>query len=368
MKVVQIVPRMDSGGVERGTIEVAKYLKQRHHEPIVVSAGGRLVAELNTRQIRHITLPVAKKSPATVLTIRKLRKMIQELKPSIVHGRSRLPNWLCYLALKQLPFSSRPQFVTSVHGLHSISRYSSVITKGERIEVVSRTAKHYLLKNYPSVNRDKIRLIYRGVDPTLYCQSYRPNQAWLQQWSSFMTAVNPNGNPILTIVGRISRLKGIHDFLKVIQILNETQTPVCGVVVGVNEPRHQSYRNELQQKVSTNSALRDNVHFLGHREDVREIMTQSRLVLSLSKHPESFGRSVLEALSLGTPVIGYQHGGVGEILEQVFPQGAVPKHDIFEVVRRIRTLLEIKAKIQTHSMTLEKMCSETVMMYEELIV
>ncbi|MFC6686080.1 glycosyltransferase [Marinobacter koreensis] len=50
-------------------------------------------------------------------------------------------------------------------------------------------------------------------------------------------------------------------------------------------------------------------------------------MLSLSTKPESFGRTVVEALGLGVPVVGYDHGGVGEVLAALYPQGRVPLGD-----------------------------------------
>ncbi|MCP5156568.1 MAG: glycosyltransferase, partial [Ectothiorhodospiraceae bacterium] len=103
----------------------------------------------------------------------------------------------------------------------------------------------------------------------------------------------------------------------------ERAIPVHGLVVG--DGGRKGYAASLAAEAARR---RLPVSFLGHRSDLREVMAVSDVVLSLSRRPESFGRTVLEALSLGVPVLGYDHGGVGEILARAWPQGAVPLGDV----------------------------------------
>lgn len=367
LRVVQVLPRLESGGVERGVCEVVRYLKDQGHEPTVISEGGKMVELLNSNAVPHVNMQVGSKSLVSLLTISKLRKFFIEHQPHIVHGRSRLPDWLCYLALKKIPKQTRPKFVTSVHGLHSVSRYSSIITKGERIEAVSKTAKEYLIENYPQTRESRIRVIHRGVDPSFYSPAFEPNQTWSKEWQENMSTMNPYNLPILTIVGRISRLKGHSHFLKVIENFNQSKGSVIGLIVGAADRHHKRYVEQLQEKVKTSRELRDKVFFLGTRTDVREIMSQSNVVLSLSAKPESFGRTVLEALSLGSPVVGFDHGGVREILAALFPDGAVPFGDTEVVTKKVAELIHRRVNIPTHKFTLENMCSQTLAMYQELV-
>lgn len=368
LKVIQVLPRLESGGVERGVCELACYLKDHGHEPIVISEGGKMVNLLNSHAVPHVKMQVGSKSPASLLTIRKLRNLFIEQQPHIVHGRSRLPDWLCYLALKKIPKQTRPKFVTSVHGLHSVSQYSSIITKGERIEAVSDTAKDYLISNYSKVQESNIRVIHRGVDPSLYSSAFEPGQNWMNKWQKRMSTMNLDNLPILTIVGRISRLKGHTHFLKIVENLNKSKNSVIGLIVGEADRHHKRYAEKLLDQVKMSRELQHSVFFLGTRSDVREIMSKSNVVLSLSSKPESFGRTVLEALSLGTPVVGFDHGGVSEILAELFPDGAVPFGDIGTATEKVTELIHRKVDLPTRKFTLENMCSQTLSMYQELVV
>ena len=72
---------------------------------------------------------------------------------------------------------------------------------------------------------------------------------------------------------------------------------------------------------------------MGHRNDIREVMSISKIVFSLSKEPEAFGRVSLESLSIGKPVIAYSHGGVKEQLVRLFPSGLIKVGSINEATK-----------------------------------
>ncbi len=356
---------MESGGVERGTVEVASALSRSNHEPIVISEGGAMVGELERLGVRHEPMAVARKTPRSLQGIGQIAAFLRQEKVDIVHCRSRLPAWLTLIALGRVG-QSRPRFVTSVHGLHSVSRYSAVIGRGERIEAVSNTAREYLLQNYPRVDQSRVRVIYRGIDPSQYYMNFRPSDEWMRSWSQCMREFNPDAVPVLTLAGRVTRLKGQQEFLSVLEKLNSTGFPCRGLIVGSEDSRHRQYARALRERVSRSVHLENRVWFTGQRSDVREIFSVSSCVLSLSTKPESFGRTVLEALSLGTPVVAFDHGGVGEILKQVFPVGAVKLGDIPAASGRIVDMCQSSQSIKPHGMTLEKMCARTIAMYEEL--
>src|SRR5690242_2595123 len=121
LTVIQTLPALNTGGVERGTLEVAAELVKRGHRSIVVSAGGELLEELVHNGSEHIALSVGNKSLLTLRHIPLLRRILGESGATIVHARSRLPAWISYLAWKGMDPASRPRFVTSVHGPYSVN-------------------------------------------------------------------------------------------------------------------------------------------------------------------------------------------------------------------------------------------------------
>src|SRR5574340_1156848 len=130
LTVLQLLPALESGGVERGTLEVADALVQRGHRALVMSGGGRLVAPLTKLGAEHYTWPIGVKSPRTLLLVGKLRRFLIEQRVDIVHARSRVPAWIACLAWRGMDLATRPRFVTTVHGMYGVNRYSRVMTRG----------------------------------------------------------------------------------------------------------------------------------------------------------------------------------------------------------------------------------------------
>jgi hypothetical protein len=94
LTVVQLLPALSSGGVERSTLEIGAALAPAGHRSLVVFRGGRLVAPLEAAGSEHIQLDVGRKSPTSLRHVASLRRLFAERDADIVHARSRLPAWL----------------------------------------------------------------------------------------------------------------------------------------------------------------------------------------------------------------------------------------------------------------------------------
>jgi len=365
LTVIQLLPALNGGGVERGTLEIGKYLVQQGHRSIVISAGGRMVEQLIKEGSEHIEADIGAKKLSTLRQIFRLRKLFLELRPDILHFRSRLPAWLGYLAWLSLPTASRPRLITTFHGQHSVNRYSQIMTCGERVITVSEMMKEYILRSYPTVDASKIRVIHRGVDTRDYYPGYRPDERWLEQW--FEQFPQTKDIALLTLPGRLTRRKGIEDFIKIMANLRQSGIAVHGLIVGETHPKQSHYQQELANLINTHGLEKD-ITFTGHRADLQNILAVSRVVLSLSKIPESFGRTATEALSMGIPVVGYAHGGIEEQLNELFPQGKVAVGDVAEASAKITEFLLSQPTVKANQcFTLDNMCSKTLNVYEDVM-
>jgi glycosyltransferase involved in cell wall biosynthesis len=362
VKVIQILPELESGGVERGTLEVGHYLVEQGHESIVISNGGRLVEQLQAEGSRHITLPVHKKRLISLKQVKILRALFEQERPDVIHLRSRVPAWLAWLAWRKMDPKTRPRLVTTVHGMYSVNFYSKIMTRGEAVICVSNSVKDYVLKNYPDVPEDKLTVIHRGVDPSKLIYDALPSDEWLAEWyAQFPEAKNKK---LLTLPGRITRLKGHEDFLKIIAALKDSS--YHGLIAGGAHPKKIQYLEEIKA-LAQEMGVADRVTFTGHRSDLQNIISISSIVLSLTQQPESFGRTTLEALALGKPLIGYEHGGVGEILDALLPSGKIPLGDIESVINLIKVWETHPVKPEkTYPFTLARMLSQTVGLYQTL--
>lgn len=324
MKIMHMLPSLSSGGVEQVVLELCEGLCAAGLENVVVSAGGSMVQAIEACGARHITRPIGRKSLLTLLQIGKTAKLIHEEKPDVLHLHSRVPAWVGQLACKMLPANERPVIVSSFHGFHSVNAYSGVMAKGDRIIAVSRCMRQHILENYPTTPEKKIVVIPNSVDDSIFCPEYTPDQEWLNTWYADYPELK--GKFTLCLPGRITRLKGAPHLGPILKQLRAKGIPAHAVIVGETKKGKEAYRDEVQAGFEA-EGVADYVTWTGHRRDLVNVLCTCDVTLSLTLQPESFGKTTLEALSLGRPVAGYEHGGVGEQLEQFLPEGMIPTGD-----------------------------------------
>lgn len=362
LTVVQLIPALHSGGAERSALEIARALVQAGHRSVVISAGGRLVKQLQEEGSEHVTLDLGRKSLRTLAQLGALRRVLRELKPDIVHARSRLPAWLGWWALKGM--APRPHFVTTVHGLNSPGRYSAILMRGERVIAVSQTLRDYVLSHYRWLDPARVRVIPRGIDPVAFPYGHRPDDAWQKAFFAEYPALT--GAPLLTLAARGTRLKGHHDAIELLAELKRRGIEARLLLLGVIEPGREAYVTELRELIRARGVA-SQVVLTPPRDDIRDVYAVSALVLQLSIKPESFGRTVVEALSLCRPVLGYAHGGVGELMAELYPAGRVPPGDRERLVERAAELLRVSPPIPPlQSYRLIDMQQATLALYEEI--
>lgn len=369
LTVVQLLPALHSGGVERSTLEIAEALVGAGHRAVVVSAGGRLVPTLEACGAEHIALDIGRKSPLTFRHVRRLRALFADVDADIVHARSRLPAWLGWFALRGMPVARRPRFVTTVHGLNSPSRYSAIMTRGERVICVSRTVRDYVLHHYPRTDPATLRVIPRGIDPAAFPLAPWPDRAARARIAAEHPALAGDG-PLLLLPGRGTRLKGHADAIALLAALRTEGLDARLWMPGAREPGREAYVRELEaeaQRVGVASALA----MTAPTAAITEAYAAADLVLQVSRKPESFGRTVIEALSVGRPVVGWDHGGVGELLRTLQPAGAVSTFDTDALQATARALLSagpavtMPQRLQDYS--LAAMQAATLACYDDLL-
>ena len=379
--VVQLLPALDAGGVERSTLEIAAALRAAGHRAIVVSAGGRLLPELQATGAEHVALDIGRKSPMTLRHIPTLRALFRDLRADIVHARSRLPAWLALAALHGM--EAPPHFVATVHGLNSPGRYSGAMLRGERAICVSETVRAYVAQHYPDTDPAKLVVIPRGVDPRAFSpdaathmdvgsadrrmERLRPPEA---SWRAEFLAAYPqlDGGRVLTLPARGTRLKGHAHALRLLAALRADGTDARLLLAGVVQPGRERYLRELRAQGEA-MGLRDFVAYTPPLAAMHCVYAISDLVLQLSDQPESFGRTVLESLCSGRAVLGWDHGGVGELLRELYPQGATALGDMQALIARAKALLAAPRPIIAlpDRYTLARMQSDTLKLYADLV-
>ena len=202
MKILQLLPELKIGGVERGTVDLSHELVADNHVSGVVSAGGHLEESLKSHGAHHFNLPIAKKNFQALNQFRKLREIYTDFKPDIIHVRSRFPAWINFLALKNYS-DIRPLVISTFHGLYSKPFYSKSMSYADEIITISKTVNDYVLKNY-HVNKKNLHLIYRGCDLEEFNTSSVPEE-WKKDW--FDEFPQTKDKTLLTLPGRITGWK-----------------------------------------------------------------------------------------------------------------------------------------------------------------
>ena len=336
MHIVHALVSLNLGGSELVAVELAEYATALGHRVTVVAADGPLAPRLAKCGAEHLDWSIGRKRLATLGYIAQLRDWIHDQGPDVLHVHSRLPAWICRMALRKLDPDKRPAWITSMHGQYSVSRYSAVMASGDRVIAVSDHIRDYTLHNYPGTEPGRVVTVHGGISHEAFPHGYRPECSWTK--STLAEFPELRGKRLVCLPGRMSRYKGHADFIELVAGLAAGVPSVHGLIVGDARPGSR-YRDELEGLAERYGVL-DRITFTGARTDVRNWMASSEIVYSLcADPPEAFGRTVPEALHLGVPVIGWDHGGVRETLAALFPQGAVRPGDREELLKRSLSFL-----------------------------
>jgi glycosyltransferase involved in cell wall biosynthesis len=255
--------------------------------------------------------------------------------------------------------------VTTVHGLNSPSRYSAVMASGERVICVSTTVRDYVLQQYPQVDAGRLQVIPRGIDPAAFPRAPRPDRAARDAVVGVHPELGGTG-PLLLLPGRGTRLKGHGDGLRLLAQLRAQGSDARLWMPGARQASRTAYAVELEREADA-LGVADAIALTGPTDAIAQAYAASDLVLQLSRKPEAFGRTVLEALASGRPVVGWAHGGVGELLRTWFAQGAVPAFDAAALLQTVRACLDRPPPLPvTMPDSLAAMQQATLDLYERL--
>ncbi len=342
MIIMQVLPALVSGGVERGAIDVANFIVKSGFKSIIVSSGGIMQSFLN-KDVKHITLNVKSKNPFIIFrNIKRIRKLIVEYKVDILHVRSRAPAWSSYFAVK----GTKCKLVNTQHGTHSINfigksqsklkkRYNEIMFKGVKVIAVSNFIKNYIKECYPQYFDDgKIEVIHRGVDLKLFDPTKVSNEVkinLIQKWNI------PSDKKIIMLPGRITFWKG-HEFLLDSLKLLKREDYLCLFVGDFTSKL--DYKKRLEKKISF-LGLEKQVKFTGSSSNMTAIYSICDVVISASVEPEAFGRVAIEAQAMKKIIIATDIGGSKETIINNKTGFLVEVNNTKEMSQKIDDILSI---------------------------
>jgi glycosyltransferase involved in cell wall biosynthesis len=333
--VLQVLPSLVTGGVERGTVEMAQALVEAEAAALVASAGGPMVRQIERVGGVHIVLPLTTKSPIGIWrNATALEALIRGQKVSLVHARSRAPAWSAWLACQR----SGVPFVTTYHGTYAegfpLKRfYNSVMARGRIVIAASQFIADLIVARY-GLDPARIRVIPRGVD----LAAFDPDIVSGNRIAKLAAAWRlPDGVRVVMLPGRLTAWKGHAVLLEAIATLNRPE--VMCVFVGSDQGRH-GYTRELEQKAA-HLGIAERVRLVGQCDDMPAALCLSDVVVHASVQPEAFGRVVIEAQAMARPVIASNLGGPVETVRHGETGWRVPPNDPAALAAAIGVALDL---------------------------
>lgn len=368
--ILQVLPALGTGGVERGTIEMTEAIAGCGGIALVASAGGAQEPLIRRAGGRHITLPLDTKNPWAIWrNAAKLATLIRAEGVSIVHARSRGPAWSAKLACRR----TGAHFMTTHHGTYSENlpfkrRYNAVMASGERVIAASRFIAGLIEQRYGTDPRH-IRIIPRGVDTAIF----DPDVVSPARIARLATSWRlPDGVTTVLLPGRLREWKGQSVLLDAIARM--TRKDVCCVLVGGGDARITSRLIRQAERLG----ISDRIRLVGNSDDMPAVLMLADVVIHASTAPEAFGRVVIEAQAMGRLVIASDLGGPVETVEDGVTGWRVPPGDADALAITIdhalslsqadRIGMEEAARASVlRSYTKQAMQEATLDVYEELL-
>ncbi len=362
MHIVQVLAALSVGGSQLVAIELCEYLRKLGHQVTVIAADGPLGERVKSCGAQHLDWNIGKKRLSTLKLIKPLRAWLQKHQPDVIHVHSRLPAWVVYQAIKKT--SRPPALVTSMHGHYSVNPYSAVMAKGDRVIAVSEHMRRYTLKQYPQTPAEQVVTIHGGASDNDFPYREKPDANWLKNIDRQFP--NLKDKAWLMLPGRVTRWKGHLDFLHLLSRLQTKNPSVHGLIIGPYR-ENSSYYRELKKQIDALN-LEQFVSFIGSRDDIGDWYAASQIVYNLSNNPpEAFGRTVLEALKTGTPVLAWDQGGPAEQLAHFYPAGKIPLHDMDRLEEQTLALLLHPHRVpQQSGFSLQASMQKTLTLYQSV--
>jgi glycosyltransferase involved in cell wall biosynthesis len=382
MTILQAVPRLDTGGSEQAAIEIAEALTRAGASALVATEGGRMATAMTQAGGEIVPLPMASKNPITILAnAARLARLIEERGVDLVHARSRAPAWSALLAAWR---TGRP-FVTTYHGAYGSpgpfkTAYNGVMARGDRVIANSLYTADLIAARH-HVARERIRVIYRGVD----LAKFTPDAVAPARLARLRAAWGVGDEqPVVLQAARLTSWKGQPLVIEAArQLLGKNRLGDAVFVLAGDAQGREAYRNELEQLIAA-SGLSGRVKVVGHCDDMPAAFAIAQVAIIASTSAETFGRTSIEAQAMGCPVIVSDIGAAPETIipalpgKQDYTGWVIACHDPTAIAERVaealtlppqdRDALGARARRQVAAkFTLSQMQRATLAVYDELL-
>ncbi len=377
--VLQILPslRKINGGVERGTLDIAKELAEKSFKSVIISSGGDMAEKYKYKGVDHHTIQIEKKGLINYFSSRsKFEKVLRNIMPDVVHIRSRWPAFCFSDVIKK----NGIPLVTTYHGTYSGNnfffkrKYNEVMTSGDVTISISKFIDDHIRYFFPH-QKSLIRQINRGID----CKYFDTKSVSEIRKEKFLSSLMISERThIILLPARITSWKGHNTAVDAVKILTEKNPELNFVLALVgSENNKEKFTKKLKKKISRLN-ISNRIIFCGNISDMPAVYSVADIVLSTSIEPEAFGRVSAEACAMSKPVISTNHGGSREIIENNVTGWLVEPKKPEDLADKITYVLALDQKKKDsigknaqrkirERFSLKEMLNQTLEVYEELI-
>ncbi|WP_306259390.1 glycosyltransferase family 4 protein [Pararhizobium sp. IMCC21322] len=384
--ILQIIPRLEAGGAERTTVDIAQAITNAGGRAIVVAEHGGMVSELEAAGGEYIAMKAASKNPVQmVITAFRLQTLIQQNNVDIIHARSRAPAWPALWAAR---WTRRP-FVTTYHGNYNQTNklkafYNSAMTRSDVIIANSGMTAALVAERAPAA-KQRINKIYRGTDIKAFAPdavSLERSEALRRKWG-----LKPadTGRPMILNVARLTGWKGQEVLIDAMAEVLKTSGPDQPLLILAGGSQGDAaYETRLRQTIETRG-LSDHIRLVGHCDDVPAALSLATCMVVASTRQEAFGRAAVEAGAAGVPTIATDHGGAKETIlappdvsEAERTGWRVPPGDADAMAQALQLVLSMRPEARgligarareyvSRHFSLQAMCAQTLEVYSALL-
>ncbi len=370
MKVMRLLSSLKHDESERGIFHLGRALVKNEHTSIIVSSADEdndLVRRLKRDGNIYHQLHVNKKSWLSLLQVSALRHVIEKYEPDVIHVHSRTPAWILHLALRRARVRRFPKLVSTMYGFYPINKYSQALLNVDTIITVSDSVTQYLKKGLriEDVDPKVITRIYRGIDTRRYPYRHNPSVYWLRHtFAEYPELEHKKWLVFPTVIGNEYGQEWLIDILGNLQ----EQFPNIHVIIMDEDYKDGDVAHEDFRQRTNSLGLAERITYVGSkRNDMREWLSAANIVMALANEPESIGINALQAIHLGTPVIGWDQAAFSEILQPLYPQGLVKKYNANALCKAVRNQLESVTRPEmTNKFTMREMIEKTLEVYQGL--
>lgn len=367
MRILYVITKSEIGGAQTHLMEVVRYMYHAGHDVLVVTGtAGWLTNELAAIGVDYEILPDLVREinlAKDIKTINYICRILENKHPDIIHCHSSKAGIVGRIAgaIKNVPavFTAHGWAFTS--GVSPAKRimYAAIehmmlgITK--RVICVSefdrQLAKRWFVHNY-----NKIVTVHNGiVDKTFNSDIVREHYLPLN----------------LVSVARFSHQKNNMELIRAVEQINKLYSGGLQLNMVGDGP----LLSEAQAYVESHK-LEDDVHFLGSRTDVDDILNENDIFCLISNY-EGLPISIIEAMRAGMPIIASDVGGVNELVQDGVNGFLIPRGNISELVEKLKYILDHKElikfmgeasrKIYEEEYTADRMNKKILSVYNEVV-